>query len=361
MIPAPSDGFFTLLLASTVGLGLLLAFLIIVSTFLQWRRDRVNARRIHLHQLWERDLPGYLFQHPRALGAFADLALGDRPLARVFLGRFRAAVGSEEALALRDLYHTLKLDEDLPHRLSPKASPRDRALAATEVWAFSLTSQLPALMPLLEDPHPFVALAAARTLARSQDLHYADAVLDWVERQDTYQQDRLLSLLKSFGPQLVPWLQDRTEASGGHPMDARLFALMASVHRSEDQLTQLQALVAHTDEDVVVAALKALGAIGHPASFPVLSPRLTDPSPTVRIHATRALGAVGGPMATAFLVDALADRVFEVRRTAAHSLAALGAAGASALAWVASDPGADPFARDTAQAQVEWLHQRGRA
>lgn len=350
---------FTLLLASTLGLAALLALLVLVTSVLQWRRDHASAHRIQLHQAWEHDLPGYLFQQPRQLGVFARLAAEDRTLARTFLGRFRSAVGSEEALALRDLYHALDLDQDLLARLQT-GTPQEKALAATEVWAFSLHAHLPHLLPLLEDPHPFVALAAARTLARSQDLRFADPVLDWVERQETYQQDRLLALLKSFGPDLVPWLNERTRSAGGHPLDARLFALMASVHRSEAFLPELQALVAHTNEDVAVAALKAVDAIGHPASFLAVAARMVDPSPVVRIHATRALGALGGPMATAFLVEALGDRTFDVRRTAAQSLATLGTPGASALSWVASDPGADPFARDMAQAQLEWLQQRGR-
>lgn len=360
MFHPTSQDILRFLLWATLSLGGLLAFLVVFSTFLQWRRDRANARRIALHATWERDLPVYLFQTPRKLGVFAHVAPEDHPLLRTFLSRFRAAVGGEEALALRELYLTLRLDADLGSRLA-EGSPKERALAANEVWAFSLVDRLPALLPLLASPHPFVALAAARTLARSRDLAYADAVVDWVEQQDSYQQDRLLALLKTFGPQLVPWLKDRLDAFGGQAQDARLFALMASVHRSEDFLETLQALSARSEEDVVVAALKALAAIGHPASFPMVSARGKDPSVSIRIHATRALAAVGGSMATAHLTEALGDPAFDVRRTAAQGLASLGSVGASALQWVATDPAADGFARDMAQAQLEWLSQGGRA
>jgi HEAT repeat protein len=135
---------------------------------------------------------------------------------------------------------------------------------------------------------------------------------------------------------------------------------MAASHRSAELLPDLLRLLESQDEEVIVAALKALGAIGNPEAFSAVAPRLKHPSIPVRIHAVRVLGPLGGPMAMGLLVEALADLTFEVRRTAAQSLAAIGAAGTSALEWVAKDENADPFARDMAQAQLEWVGQRGR-
>lgn len=349
----------TLLLVSTLILGGVLAVLLVVSTALQWRRDRQNEHRILCYRDWERDLPVYLFQGEQELGSFAAVREEDRRMARTFLARYRAAVGGDEALGLRHLYQTLGLDSDLTERLAHEDS-KGRALAAQEVWAFSMGARLPELLPLLEDPHPFVSLAAARTLARSRDLEYAGPVLKWVISQDTYQQDRLMGILQTFGPQLVPWMRSRLHAFDESPAEWRLLALMATSHRSAELLPDLLKLLASPDEEVVVAALKAIGAIGNPDGFKPVSELLKHPSVPVRIHAVRALGPLGGPMAMGLLVESLADLAFEVRRTAAQSLAAIGGSGASALEWVAKDPAADPFARDMAQGQLEWISQRGR-
>ena len=350
----------TLLIFSTLILGGVLALLLVVSTFLQWRRDRQNTHRILCYRDWERDLPAYLFQGETELGSFALVKVEDRPMARTFLARYRAAIGGDEALGLRHLYQTLDLDTDLSERLQQEQDPKGRALAAQEVWAFSLGARLPELLPLLEDPHPFVSLNAARTLARSRDLAYAEPVLNWVVRQDTYQQDRLMGILQTFGPQLVPWMRARLHSFQESLTEWRLLALMAASHRSADLLPDLLHLLQSGDEEVVVAALKALGAIGNPDAFQPVAALLNHPSVPVRIHAVRALGPLGGPMAMGHLVESLADLAFEVRRTAAQSLAAIGESGASALEWVAKDPNADPFARDMAQGQLEWISQRGR-
>lgn len=355
-----SPGAVVLLLGSTLLLGGILAVLLIISTFLQWRRDRQNQHRILCYRDWERDLPAYLFQGEKELGSFASLQEEDRPMARSFLARYRAAVGGDEALGLRHLYQTLRLDLDLSDRLAHD-DPKGRALAAQEIWAFSLGARLPELLPLLEDPHPFVSLAAARTLARSRDLVYAEPVLKWVVGQDSYQQDRLMGILQTFGPQLVPWMRARLRSFQESLAEWRLLALMAASHRTADLLPDLLQLLESSDEEVIVAALKALGAIGNPDAFKAVSQQLKHASAPVRIHAVRALGALGGPMAMGLLVEALADLAFEVRRTAAQSLAGIGEGGASALEWVAKDPNADPFARDMAQGQLEWISQRGRA
>lgn len=354
-----SPGMMTMLLASTLVLSGVLAILLVSSTWLQWRRDRQNRHRIHCYNEWERDLPVYLFQGGKDLGSFAHLKEEDRPMARSFLARYRAAVGGDEALSLRALYQTLGLDRDLTERLA-HADPKGRALAAQEIWAFSLGARLPDIVGLLEDPHPFVSLAAARTLARSRDLAYAEPVLKWVVEQDEYQQDRLMGILQTFGPQLVPWMRARLHSYVDSPAEWRLLALMAAAHRSADLLPDLLHLLKSSTEEVVVAALKALAAISNPEAFQAVAAVLKHPSVPVRIHAVRALGALGGPMAMGDLVEALADLSFEVRRTAAMSLAGIGQAGASTLEWVAKDPAADPFARDMAQAQLEWISQRGR-
>ncbi|MCM2249781.1 MAG: HEAT repeat domain-containing protein, partial [Geothrix sp.] len=222
-----------------------------------------------------------------------------------------------------------------------------------------LHGYLDLVLPLLEDPVPFVAHAAARALAHSRDLGYAAPVLAWIERQNLYQRERQLRVLAGFGPDLLPWMEDNLEPPERRPEPWVLFALLVGSHRHRASLPRLIALLEIPQVDLRVSALKALIILADPTVYPEVLPFASDPAWEIRTQTARALGVLGGPSAIPELLRLMADPVYEARRNAAQSLVDLGHAGVSALTYVADDPAADRFARDIARERLEWTDERG--
>lgn len=348
-----------LLLWSAAILASALVLLVVAAGFMQVRADRRNRARIAAFQRWEGLLPDFVFGEGEVPEAFHHVSRLEQDFLRLFLQRFRAAIGGAEGGRLREVYLAAGLHLELPARLESRHAPY-RASSAIEVWAFDQPQLLPVVRQLLKDPVPYVAHAAARALARSGDLSYAVDVLDWVATQDQFQQGRLAALLEDFGPELLPWMEARLLPPPDAGTSWRLYALLACTHRPQSSLDQLRLLLTHPDLEVELAAIKALAALGNPEAYGDVEPFSRAEDPVLRMQAAKALGVLGGATAVPDLLKLLADPSYEVRRHASLGLVQIGGAGFSALQWVVEDPEADPFARDMAAERLEWTAQRGR-
>jgi HEAT repeat protein len=261
--------------------------------------------------------------------------------------------GSEGAM-VRDLYHRLSLAQGLEKRLRSRR-PKLRAMAALEVGCFQVEPLLPRLQAMLRDPAPHVAHTAAKGLAATQRLEFAAPVLDWVLRQETIQQERLLWILESFGPGFLSWLENRMDQEEAQdPREWMIYALLAASTRQIQDPARLMLMLETGETELQAASLKALGAIGMPESLPAVMPFSDHPDWVLRAQAAKAIGILAGPGAIPRLLDLICDPVFDVRRNAAHALLRVGASGIEALHWLAQDPAADPFARDLALERLQW-------
>ena len=354
----------------------------LAGALLQVSRDRQNQHRIACHQDWETQLTDHLFMGGYQSGTFGPVPHADRWLFRDFLARYHASFAGQEAELLRHLYLDLDIHPSLPDRLK-SGDPKVRAMAAQEIGLFRLdetTKQDPPpvakrpwrwkparrlegyldlVLPLLDDPVPFVAHVAAKTLAQSQELRFAGPVLAWVMREEDYQRERLLRVLEAFGPGLLPWMKENLEPPSTNPGPWVLYALLAGSHRHSDAIPRLLWLLSFPDTELRICVLKALIILGDPVTYTKVLPLLLSPTWEIRVQAARAVGALGGPSAIPRLLALLSDRVYEVRRTAAQGLADLGHAGAAALRWTSEDPAADRFARDIAKERLDWTDERG--
>jgi len=341
------------LLWATLAMAALLLLLILLSAGVQTRADRINNRRILLFQEWEEGLPNYLYQGQTREEAFGRIEAKDLGFFQTFLGRYRNTLGGEDAKRLRTLYRDLGLEKDLPRRLTHR-NPVVRAQAAMEIQSYGYAEHLGLVEKLLDDPKPFVAFAAARTLGALHGIDYAPHVFDWVQRQEDYQQDRLLELLEGFGPDLLRWLEMNLEPTGSNPTPWRLYALLAAGMRDEESLPTLRGLLKVPEVELQAAVLRAMGALGDLSVWEEVRPFFHASAPALRLHAARAAGLLGHIPAVDELVRLLADPVYEVRREAGTSLMALGNVGWEALEWIADDPSADRFARDMALDGLDW-------
>lgn len=339
-------------------LASLVSGLILLGTRIQFRRDRQNRYRIARFQGWEKDLSLYLFGGEGASHAFPPIARKDWEIFQTFLSRYHATLAGQEAEALRQLYIRLGVHESVPKRLRSRLSTV-RAHAAQEVGTFHLSDYLAHVLPLLNDPVPFVAHLAAQSLASSGELRFARPVLNWVLREEHYQRERLLRVLEGFGPDLLPWLEKNLDSPEVDPDSWTLFALLAGSHRHRESEARLLELIETPNVDVQASALKALAALADPLTYPKVEPLANHAAWPIRAQAAKALGLIGGPDAIPTLIELTSDPVYEVRRNAAQGLADLGHAGTSALIWLAEDPTADRFARDIAMERLEWADERG--
>jgi hypothetical protein len=354
----------------------------LLGTLLQVRQDRQNRHRIACYQAWESQLADFLFKGGYERGTFGPIDGKDRWLFRDFLARYQFSFAGLESEILRQLYLDLGVHASLPERLQSR-NPRDRATAAAEISAFCLGGPskndppavverpwrwkpgqqlegiLDLLLPLLDEPIPWVAYAAAVALARSRDLRFAAPVLSWVMHQDSYQRERLLQVLEGFGPDLLTWMKDHLGSPDQDPEPWVLYALLVGSHRHLESQPRLCWLLITRHVNLQVSVLKALIILADPGSYSRVLPYAKDPAWEIRIQAARALGVLGGTAAIHELLPMITDPVFDVRRSAAQSLLELGHAGREALVFVSEDPSADPFARDIARERLEWVDERG--
>ena len=346
------------LIWGTVVLGTLVAGLVLLGTGIQFRQDRQNRHRIARYQAWETDLAAYLFNGEDTPRPFPRIAKEDRQLFQKFLTRYHATLAGREAEGLRELYLGLGVHQSIPRRLKHRQATV-RAQAAQEVGIFKLEEYLEAVVPLLNDPVPYVTHLAAQALTGSGDLRFAKPVVDWVLREERYQRERLLRVLEGFGPDLLPWLESHLESPGTAPEPWVLFALLAGSHRHRESEPRLLELLTEANVDLQASALKALAALADPLTYPKVEPLARHEAWPVRAQAAKALGLIGGPDAIPALIALTSDPIYEVRRNAAQGMADLGHAGTSALTWLAEDPTADRFARDIARERLEWADERG--
>ena len=351
------EGTLELLLWCTVGMGILVCALALFGALFQLHRDRLHRRRIQLHQAWEPLVADVLFGGG-VIGPLQSLVGWERELLRLFLMRTKESMGGEEGRRVDALYRELGLDLDLQERLQDR-KPRLRALAILEVDAFLVEERHPDVLPLLDDPVPFVAHGAARALARTQRLRFAEPVLQWVISQETYQEDRLLRLMESFGPHLPGWLEEYLADVPDNPRAWRLFALMVASTRQAESEPRILSLLGYPDVEVQASALRALAALGDPRTYEHVRPFAASEWWVLRAQAARALGVLGGPLAIPTLSTLMADPVFEVRRNAAHALHELGRPGIAALEAIVADFKGDRYARDLAMERLEWADERG--
>ena len=315
--------------------------------------------RIARFRGWEKDLAQYLFTTgSEATRPFPPIAREDRSLFQTFLARYHATLAGQEAESLKALYLGLGVHESLPKRLRSRQATV-RAQAAQEVGIFRLSDHLEAVVPLLNDPIPYVAHLAAQALARCGDLNYVAPVFEWVLREERYQRERLLRVLEGFGPEILPWLEGHLDPPEVAPESWILFALLAGSLLDRRSYPRILHLLEVPHVNLQASALKALGALAIPQTYPQVQRLAGAEAWPIRAQVAKALGLVGGPEAIPTLIGMTTDPVYEVRRNAAQGLADLGHAGTSALSWLAEDPTADRFARDIARERLEWADERG--
>jgi len=335
--------------------------LLLVGVWVQLRWERRQQLRVDCQALWEQGVVTYLYGGNRDVKSFGTLGPKERRLFIPFLIRVLGTLSGREGEAVRALYHRLELFKGLGARLHSRR-PKLRALALLEVGTFHVEGHFPRMVELLSDPVPHVAHSAARGLAGTGRLAFAEAVLLWALSQDVLQQGRQLEILESFGADFMRWLEARLDAQERNNLrEWIIYAQLAASGRKVEEPSRLIAMLGMDDLEALAAAIRALGSLGMPEALPFLLPFAGHASWILRAQAAKAIGTLSGGGGVTTLLGLISDPVFAVRHNAALALMQAGATGVNALHQLARDEHGNALARGHARECLQWLHTSGGA
>lgn len=229
-----------------------------------------------------------------------------------------------------------------------------RVRAATRLGYMDHEDAVPALINNLDDEMLDVRLAAARALAHLGAVQATRPILRALALPGDWPLQRCAEILTEMGPTVAdPLLAFLAEKDAEDKDASILVALrvlgMMQEHRATPNFFKF---LQSPDNEIRLAATKALGLAANPHFVGELCTLLTDSAWEVRSAAALALGKTGSDLAIAPLTKALADSAWWVRFNAANSLHALGKPGIKVLSS-SSTSHTDKFARDISRQILE--------
>ncbi len=255
---------------------------------------------------------------------------------------------------LAPLYTGLSYTQGILRDLESRHWPQ-RLRAAERLGYLGEESTIPPLMRALDDDILDVRLAAALSLAR---LGCGGAVIPIIRSLDLpgeISQRRIAEILAVLGDQaeepLLKILKDRSLGPGALSIAIRASALL----NLRKAAPTIETLLDHTDENVRINAVRALGSLGEPSCIPKLTALGEDSSWGVRSTVMDALGRLNDHSSIPLLTESLGDPEWWVRYRAGVSLHRLGSEGIDALRK-ASTAHVDAYGRDMSR---QILQQNG--
>jgi len=231
-----------------------------------------------------------------------------------------------------------------------------RLRAAERIGYLGEESSIPPLMSALDDDIIDVRLAAALSLARLGCGGAVIPIIRSLELNGEISQRRIAEILAVLGNEaadpLLGILQDRSLGRASLCIAIRTSTLLNLRKASPI----IETLLDHTDEEVRINAVRALGSLGESSCFEKVSALGEDSSWQVRNAVMVALGRLNVTTAIPLLTNSLADPEWWVRYQAGIALLRFGTPGVDALIKASSDH-VDAFARDMSR---QILQQNGK-
>jgi len=261
---------------------------------------------------------------PRFAAAIADAAPQAVPArrreSRAVLGLFvqlALALQGPGAVRLAAYGHGCGL-EQLALRLLKRRSTRDRLLAIEALGYLGDSTSAEDLLPMCEDAHPVVSLAAARALLRL-DAANAFRVVPYAIVRTDWPAARLLPMLQQAGEPAVDALDAALrEVAAGRLPRALTLARALPPPRAADMVRRF--LADATDPEIIIACLKLLQ---DPRDADFARKATGHGNWAVRVAAVQALARVASEEDLPRLTEALGDPVWWVRQRAAEAIVRL--------------------------------------
>jgi len=193
--------------------------------------------------------------------------------------------------------------------LISSTDPDQREQAARELRAYlSDEAAVAALIELLGDPDWRIRRASVESILTGDPPVVIPQVLQSLyDEVNAGRRNAAIDLLNRFGRAIVPHLE--THLKSGH-RDVQMFLIqMLGDLRDRTYLEEITRAVENKEENVVSAAVLALGKIGHPGSLPLILRLLQSSDPWVQFQAIEAAGEMREPGVLPVLIQ-LRDSTF---------------------------------------------------
>jgi HEAT repeat protein len=253
-------------------------------------------------------------------------------------------IDPEARKKLGPIYSGLSYTSGILRDLGSHYWPR-RLKAAERLGYLGEESSIPPLMDALGDDILDVRLAAALSLAR---MGCGGAVIPIIRSLDLHgeiSQRRITEILAVLGDKaeepLLKILQDRTLGPASICIAIRTSILL----KLRKAAPTIQTLLNHTDEEVRINAVRALGFLGETSCIPKITALTEDSSWQVRNALMDALGRLKEQSSIPLLTETLGDPEWWVRYHAGMALLQLGSSGIDALRKASTDH-VDAYGRD---------------
>jgi hypothetical protein len=314
-----------LLLFLAIGIGILMLFALGFAgsvVLLRLHHQRRAEKWSVLEAKWEDAILEMLAEDRDPSTVHALVAEGDELFCVSYIMRYASRLSGPERERLQELARPY-----LP-LVVPRAQHRDarrRARAVRTLGTLGLPEYGDIVAAALGDDSPLVSMVAARALARGKDPDYVIPVLDHLDRFTAWSPNFLASMLASIGPGATPALRV-VFADAKRPPEVRAVAATALGYLNDlaggDIAVQVLALA--SDRELLAAALRLIGRVGHRDHRSAVLPFLTASDFYVRATAASALGGVGDKEDLELLRIACED---DSRWVAIHAARALRDAG----------------------------------
>lgn len=299
-------------------------FIVVLTLRISWQISQGHLKR--QRKIWQALIMDFIsepvevapFQttiHPRDYFHFGQ-----------YLISFFDCLIGEDRDALTQLACQLKVTAYFQTQLLSR-NPWTRAYSAYYLGRVGCVASVPLLEKRLRDPHPTVAICAARALLSIPHFVLYPEVLRVVLRHKVFLEQLIEDTFDRHGQQILSYLR-KILVSASSAQEKLTIVSLIGRFKDRIAITVLCQLAVSTEDPVLlIDILKALGEIGDELSIPILEMHLEHYLPEIRREAVAALGKLGSHQVMELLTRRLTDSDWLVRFQAARALIDLGEVG----------------------------------
>lgn len=207
-----------------------------------------------------------------------------------------------------------------------KGDTEQRARAVQTISVLGLHDHTDDIAEMIDDPSPFVAMLAARSLAYLKNQTYLEAILRNLPRFENWNPRFLASMFASMGHDVSPRLREiLSDPQYSPPVRAVIGRALADIHAIEAVAEAEQVLKEEPNSrELVLSALNLIGLFGTTAHLKQVYPLLESTDFVIRAYAIKTLGHLDALNALPILEQGLEDESPWVALQAGWAMRAIG-------------------------------------
>ncbi|MCF7811563.1 HEAT repeat domain-containing protein [bacterium] len=306
LYPYGSLNFYFLLLIMVTGFLLLFSFVFTIYTIVLRITNYYNERRRQqMEEIWRPLILSAISEDRKRLFPSKNIKSKDESFFVEYIMRYAWVLRGEERDAVNKLAYPF-LDK-FAEKYN-KADPETRAYVIRILSVIRFEKYIDRIIAALDDTSPLVVMVAAHALAKKEHPQYIGAILNKLERFETWSLNYIASMIATAGSDVAPELR-RTYANKSLSLRVRSIAAetlwMIKDYAAADIAASL--LESGYDRDLAVTSLRLIKAFGHPRHLPQVRELCKIDDFVIRAQAFAALGAIGERPDIDLMLKALND------------------------------------------------------